>query len=279
MRFALACLFAMNIAQGQNASFEAASVKPTRSGAPENATATCGGYGMQIDPGRFTATNVSLYKLITWAYGIRYSCGIVNSAGLLSGGPKWVMEDHFDIQAVIPKGTPAYTTQEFLDSAAPELQAMLRSLLEERFKLALHREAKQTQVYVLTAAPGGPQLRVSDPEKPKRLTFRLDRDENQETVVHVIANKASVAEFAHLIEQVTGVPVLDRAGDSADHSFDVKFAVLQPFTGELAKQYGAGATGPSIFSVLEKQLGLVMKNTRDAVDAWVIDRAEKPTAD
>jgi uncharacterized protein (TIGR03435 family) len=252
-------------------------VKPSDPANGSTPVPACGGYRMQIDPGRFTATNISLYKLITWAYGIRYSCYIVSSADLLSGGPKWVLTDRFDVQATIPEGTPAYTPQQLQDSVAPELQAMLRSLVAERFKVELHRGMKEAGVYELTPAPGGPKLAAPDADKPRRLTMRLEPDENKDTIVHILANQASVEDFAHLIEPVTGTPVLDRTGLVGAYNFDVKFAVLEPFTGSMVSVYGVGATGPSIFTVLPRQLGFKMTRTRGSVDAWVIDRAEKPS--
>ena len=37
-------------------------------------------------------------------------------------------------------------------------QAMLQALLEDRFKLAVHRETKNQQVLALVVAKGGPKL-------------------------------------------------------------------------------------------------------------------------
>jgi len=269
-------------AQGPLA-FDVASVRPTDPGglppsvsrAVSDRFPACGGYSLQIDPARFMATNVTLYKLITWAYRIRYSCYIVNDGHLLSGEPKWALTDRFDIQATIPVGTPAYTPQQLQDGAAPDLQAMLLSLLTERFKVAVHRDTKEMSVYELTLATRGPKLAAPDGDKPKRETMRLDPDENKENVVHLLGNKASTADLAHLIEPVTNTPVLDRTGLTDEYRFDVKFAVLDPSGGQIGNI--PWATGPSIFTVLQGQLGLKLTPTRGPVDVWVIDRAEKPS--
>jgi uncharacterized protein (TIGR03435 family) len=122
--------------------FEVASIKARRDNA--SPFPVCGGKnGLQIDPGRLTATNTTLYAMITWAYGIRYSCFIVSDEGLLSGGPKWVLTDGFDVQANIPPGVPNYTAQQLQDGDAPEIQEMLRALLEERFQLSVHSSMKE----------------------------------------------------------------------------------------------------------------------------------------
>jgi bla regulator protein BlaR1 len=260
--------------------FDVASVRPSD---PANSGGrggispfpACGGGTLQIDPGRFVATNTTLYTLITWAYGIRYSCFIVNDADLLSGGPGWVLTDRFDIQATIPAGTRSYTPQQLQDAVAPELQAMLRTLLMERFKVALHRGMKEMRVYLLTVATGGPKLAPPDEDSPKRAGMGLVPDENQEILVRVAGNKASMADFTHLLEPVTHTPVLDQTGLAGDFSFDVKFAVIEPFSGALSNL--VGATSPSIFAVLQGQLGLKLAPGRGSVDAWVIDHAEKPS--
>jgi len=134
--------------------FEVASVKPRGGNSP--LFPVCSGRnGLQIDQGRLTAINTTLYAMITWAYGIRYSCFIVSDEGLLSGGPKWILTDGFDVQATIPPGIPSYTVQQLQDGDAPEIQEMLRALLEERFKVAVHRGMTEVPVYELTVSAGG----------------------------------------------------------------------------------------------------------------------------
>lgn len=265
--------------------FEVASVKPGTPGftggprVPDgDGTASfpaCAGGLIQVDPQRFSATNTTLYTLITLAYGIRYSCFIVNDADLLSGGPKWVLADRFDVQGVIPAGSPSYTLPQLQSGSAPALQAMLRNLLTQRFKLAVHPTTKDMRAYVLTALPVAEgKLPQSRPEGPKGMGLVIEPDENKEFIVHVRGNKASIADFTHVIEPVTHTPVLDHTGLTGEYSFDLKFAVIEPFSGPLAGL--VGATSPTIFTVLQQQ-GLRLERMVARVDAWVIDRAEKPS--
>src|SRR5215510_2629073 len=74
---------ALLLAQGP--SFEVASIKPNNSGD--------GRVMMQNQPGRFTATNVTLKQLIRNAYQLQDF--------QISGGPSWISSDHFDIVAKI----------------------------------------------------------------------------------------------------------------------------------------------------------------------------------
>src|SRR3954469_13517639 len=136
------------------ATFEVASVKPTPPGsflaAPQTpngdgaaAFPACASGMMQVDPHRFAAKNTTLYSLVTLAYGIRYSCFIVSDAELLSGGPRWVLSDRFDVEATMPAGSPEYPLQQLQSGKAPALQAMLRNMLLDRFKLDTHKTMKE----------------------------------------------------------------------------------------------------------------------------------------
>src|SRR5580704_16108128 len=81
----------------------------------------------------------SLQSLIWFAYGIEdYR---------ISGGPKWLTTDKFDI-VYKPSG--------------PQANLMLRSLLAERFKLIVHTETRQMPVYALVVAKGGPKMEKAD---------------------------------------------------------------------------------------------------------------------
>src|SRR5437867_2352952 len=68
--------------------FEVASIKPNNSGD--------GRVMMGNQPGRFTATNVTLRMLLRNAYQLQDF--------QISGGPSWLASDHFDIIAKIEAG-------------------------------------------------------------------------------------------------------------------------------------------------------------------------------
>jgi uncharacterized protein (TIGR03435 family) len=115
--------------------FETASIKPSGAGGR--------GTTMGMQPGRYTATNVTLRALILNAYSLE--------SFQLSGGPSWTSSDHFDIVAKISAGA----------SGAPDLaqsQLMLRELLADRFKLAMHTESRELPIYALVAARSDKKL-------------------------------------------------------------------------------------------------------------------------
>src|SRR5262249_434046 len=115
-------------------SFDAVSIKPHAGDGPSRA---------RVQPGRFTATNTPVVILIRQAFDILPS--------QIDRAPAWLMSEGYDITAKAPDGAgPA--------SKMP----MLRSLLEERFRLRTHLESRDLPIYELVhARPDrrlGPQL-------------------------------------------------------------------------------------------------------------------------
>src|SRR5262245_30486329 len=103
--------------------FEAATVKPSAAGAAE-------GSSWHSRKGYLVMKNQTLNALIRVAYGLQND--------QLSGGPKWIDSERFDIEA--RAAGPADD---------PELKLMLRALLAERFRLAIHRETKALAGYAM----------------------------------------------------------------------------------------------------------------------------------
>src|SRR5204863_9485665 len=70
------------------------------------------------------------------------------------GGPKWIATDRFDIEA------------KYAGEAAHEvLQVMVRSLLEDRFRLTLHKDKREMPIYNLVIAKEGLKMKQS-PDAP-----------------------------------------------------------------------------------------------------------------
>jgi uncharacterized protein (TIGR03435 family) len=135
-------------------SFEVATIKPAPPPAAIKGSGdrvmmmmgSRGGPGTN-DPGRYTCNNCNLQMLMIQAYGVEsYQLTI----------PSSMESERFDISAKVPEGT---TKDQF--------NLMLQNLLAERFKLKIHRETKEGQVYELTVNKGGVKLKESAPPEPK----------------------------------------------------------------------------------------------------------------
>ena len=114
-------------------SFDAAVVKP--SSAPD------GGQDFDTTTGYLVIKNMNLKSLVGRAYSVRED--------QVSGGPKWVEEDRFNVE-----GRAAGPAK------GDALLLMLQSLLAERFQLDLHREQKPIPVYALVQDKGGMKVQA-----------------------------------------------------------------------------------------------------------------------
>ena len=126
--------------------FEAASVRQNTSGEQ--------GQSIRRQPGgRLSATNMTLRSLITFAYQLQ-PFQLVND-------PSWLRTTNFDIVAKM-EGDPAPVPP----GAGPDpLMLAMRSLLAERFKLTVHRETREMDIYALVLGrpdgKPGPALKPS----------------------------------------------------------------------------------------------------------------------
>jgi bla regulator protein blaR1 len=261
--------------------FEVASIKPNNSG---------DGRGMmQNQPGRFIATNITPRLLIRNAYQLQDF--------QITGGPGWLASDHFDINAKVP--------DEFRDlppmrpGAGPgPLQLMIRALLAERFKLAVHNETKDSPIYALVLARSdgklGPNLKKSEtdcaamfaagrgrgampppgpppPGEPMPCGIRIGPG-------NMAVGGSPLSQFANSLGMFTGRVVQDRTGLTGNYDFTLTW------TPDQMPQRPPGApdlppvdpNGPSLFTAVQEQLGLKLDSQRGPVDVLVIDRAEKP---
>jgi uncharacterized protein (TIGR03435 family) len=128
------------LAQEGALAFEVATIKPAKPNQP--------GYGINFGRGTVHLDNVTLNQAILYAYELHdYQ---------LSGGPKWCASEPFDI---VGKAESPTVPQ-------PDLRAMLRTLLADRFQLALRKDTKPLPAYALLVAKGGLKLRKAEAGDP-----------------------------------------------------------------------------------------------------------------
>jgi uncharacterized protein (TIGR03435 family) len=242
------------IALGQPARgrFEVASVKPS-----DASISGAVPVSILFQPGgRFTATNATLRFLIREAYDVQDN--------QVSGGPNWLNSDLYNIEA-----RPDGATQVPPGPAGGAImRPMIQSLLEERFKLAVHREIREMPVYDLSVARGGTKLKPADAKAgPGGET--VGRGE-------ISGKAAPVALLVKPLSRQLGRPVVDKTGLGGLYDFVLRW------TPDMGQSAGPDvpppdATGPSVFTALQEQLGLELRSARGRVEVLVIDHAEKPT--
>jgi uncharacterized protein (TIGR03435 family) len=264
--------------------FEVASVRPNTSGDD--------GMSSKILPGgRYEAINRPPRLLIMHSYGLQPQ--------QLVGAPDWISSERFDIVA---KAEGEFGPPESRDGSPSRLQLMIRSLLEERFKLKVHREPREVPIYslVLVRADGrlGKGLTVSTVDCEALAAARrsggappdvLAPGERPQCGARVLAGELlaggqPLLELVSLLSGTVGRSVVDRTGLTGRYDIHLKWTpdfVRQRAPGDTVRLNGVefDPSGPSIFTALQEQLGLKLESERGTVEALVIDHIERPSPD
>ncbi|MFT4113442.1 TIGR03435 family protein [Silvibacterium sp.] len=135
--------------------FEVTSIRPHLSGPNDPSNRR------MLPGGRFVATATSVRTLIRIAFGA--------DDRQIAGAPGWIDSQLFDIAA---------TTVNRADVTTPEqFQALILSLLEDRFQFQFHREQKEGPIYWLEVEkPGrlGPAVKASAPASQPNMSSSFD---------------------------------------------------------------------------------------------------------
>ena len=178
----------------------------------------------------------------------------------------------FDIIARAPGNQ---TTEVFRDQA----RLMARTLLADRFKLALHRDTREVPVYALVLARCdgklGPQFRRSNaadcaPTAPSPNVVPCEGG-----FVRTGRMAARVMAFSALAQSLSDAadrPVIDQTGLAGTFDWDLQWTPEQSPQPETSESV-------SLFTALQEQLGLKLDPTRGPVEVLVIDHVERPTED
>lgn len=208
--------------------FEVASIKPA---APPN---FAGGkvairIGMHVDGSRMEYSMGTLRDLIRTAYRVK---------DYQVSGPDWINDTRFDIVAKLPEGSNP--------DQAPE---MLQALLADRFKLTLHHETKDHNVYALVVGKGGPKLKASEaddgtpagatnkdadgPKGPVALSTGNIAIPNKSVMTFnrgaggmaVNAKKVTLPGFADMLSRYVDRPVVDMTGIQGVYDFAMNLSM------------------------------------------------------
>jgi uncharacterized protein (TIGR03435 family) len=217
--------------------FEAASIKPATPGDRSGRFATMQGAH------QFVARNYTLKYLVSFAYNI--------PPRLISGGPAWTDSDLYNILAATPGEDRPSVDEQML---------MTRKLLEDRFKLAFHREKKELPVYLLTVVRTGSKLKESTaPDSQPVLVNRVFPNR-----ILLPARNATMEQFASMLQRaVLDRPVLDKTELPGKYDFDLEWPPDDTqFGGALPPVRPEDVEKPDFFAALQQQLGLRMESGR-----------------
>jgi uncharacterized protein (TIGR03435 family) len=280
-----ACVTALDVrAQSQAASrsvLEVASIRRF-----QNRASPTGG---APSPGRLHLVCITQANLIRLAY-LAFPTGQPNAPVSptvfqrpISGGPAWINSERYSIEAKAESSVNV----EMIEGP------MMQALLEDRFKLKLHRETRKTRVFEITVAKGGPKL------QPAKGSGCIVFDRNHpppepapgqpDPVLCGSLRKSASGGFdfagvtmedlARQLSAYVDRDIIDKTGikgvfdvhlelDSADLGIpDAPLDPSSPFT---------PGDGGAIASALKK-LGIKMRAAKGPAEFLVIDHVERPS--
>lgn len=257
---------------GAAPSFEVATVRSSRADAT--------GTNYHLSTSRFQAENAPLTALIRFAYDIK-------SDDQLPKDPRWIASERFDVDAKVNDAETEAMTKIPPDQKFLRFRLMLRSLLEDRFKLKVRTSMKELPVYALVVTKDGPKLNSLN--LPSR-----DQTRRMPTLVggsrgELKAGAVSMAMFSRWLsgrEETENRVVIDATGLNGAFDFTLNWTpenrrALQPNgagTGSGPVSTGSIDTpGLSLFTALQEQLGLKLESRKAPIEVLVIDHVEQPS--
>ena len=223
--------------------FEVASIRPHRSSVD-------GPSNRQVLPGgRFVATATSIRTLIRVALG--------TDDERMSGAPGWIDSELFDIDAITADHAEVTTPEQF--------QQLILSLLQERLQFKFHREPKEGPVFWLElnkSGRPGPGLKPAAADAKPNMSTNSNGAKASMRVTNM-----SMADVAAALRRQAGRPVEDRTGLPGKYDFQIDWSPKDTPESNI----------PSLYAVLQDQLGLRLRPAKGTIEDIVIDRIERPS--
>ena len=277
---ALGLVMAGGSLSAQHPTFEVATIKQNKEGGP---------FRIFFQPGgRFVANNVTLKMLIAAAYGTPQPLPDFQ----IDGGPKWIGTDRFDVTAKAA-GDPAPGP----NGPPPTMFLMLQSMLEERFKLKVHYEIRDTPIFqlVLLRPDGklGAQVHPSavdcaalmasmraagGPPAPPPPGQRLQCGARM-FPGNLSAGAMTMAQIVNGLARTPGInrQVVDKTGLTGVFDFDLTYTPDQMPQGERPPDAPPlppiDPNAPSLFTAIQEQWGMKLEATKAPVNMLIIDSA------
>ncbi|HEX3744878.1 MAG TPA: TIGR03435 family protein [Bryobacteraceae bacterium] len=238
--------------------FEVASVKPA-SPSPNGVSGGCHGIDSVYTPGekpeaaplgRCVISNARLAHLVSIAWKI-------DVMALIESGPEWIQRGGERFNVAAKAEDPSRATEQ-------QLLTMLQNMIVDRFQMKFHREPKETQGFGLIVDKNGPHL---DPSKSEDADLTFSNHQGKPSPGAPVSLKAKHYSMAMLVQFLSTFggkgPGIDRTGLSGFYDFTLAWD---------------DDAGPILPGALREQLGLRMESQKVEISNFVIDSAQRPSA-
>ncbi len=229
--------------------FEVASVKPATPPEQKLGSGIRRVPGPRVpDPSLFLCGSCTLTGLIGSAFQLQE---------FLISGPEWLESERFDVTARVPPGT-----------TAEQLRQMQQSLLEDRFHLTSHHEAKDLSRFELVVAKGGPKLKPSAGAPAPGDGREPGANITGNGLAQAKYSDLSMDDLAVILSRLVHQPVTNSTALNGRFDFTLMWDMQAP------PQAGPEAY-PDIFGALSSQLGLKLEQKKGLVDRLIVDHIDK----
>src|SRR5580700_3934419 len=171
-------------------SFEVASVRPAAASQAREDRSSAGG-------DRVVYMHTTMFGLIASAYQVR---------GFQLDGPSWIRTERYDVVAKAPDNTPK-----------GQIPLMLQSLLAERFKLRVHRETRELQIYALIFVKESPKLEKVESDAIGNVDLAADGRRR--------FLRTSMEQLVLYLTSMSGRPVLDKTNLAGAYNFPLELSM------------------------------------------------------
>jgi uncharacterized protein (TIGR03435 family) len=184
----------------------------------------------------------------------------------VAGGPQWMRDDRFDLEARPPAGSRASHANPPLWKLPmiDEQRQMLQTLLVDRFQLKYHREQRDGTVYFLVKT--NKKLKLEPPKDKDAYPWAGAPQGGGFGSNGIAGTNITMAQFASRLSGALDRPVIDKT--DLEGSFDFKFEYVSD---------GANTDRTSVILMSVQSLGLKLDSGKGPIETIVIEHAEKPS--
>lgn len=194
----------------------------------------------------------------------------------IEGFPDWVARDRYDITAKPPEG-----------STRQQRMAMMRRMLEDRFRLKGHVEQRERPTFALVLARSdghlGPQLTpsaldCSAPGPPPRALLEVPAEPPSARcggafgAASIVSGGLRIDDVVPFFSNMAGRTVINRTGLKGFYALTLRWSAQRPPTAD-----SPADDNPEFFTAVQEQLGLKLQPERTTLPVFIVDSIERPS--